>query len=98
MKVVPSVVGKSPEPLAGHWRVRRISGFLPPGVTKRIGPADGCTYLFGIPVGHFRVEWPRFIYRFWPVVDQLQEDTPGAFTGEGRLWGRRFCRFRLEGL
>ncbi len=82
--------------LAGQWRVRRVSGFLPPGVTKRIGPGDGWTYLLGVPVGHFRVVWPRFLYRFWPVVDELEESAPGRFVGTGRLLGWRFCRFALE--
>jgi hypothetical protein len=85
----------------GRWRVRRISGLLPPlGVTKRIGPRGGRTLLFGIPVGRFVVDGLRFVYTRWPIVDVLAPSgaRSDSFDGEGRLFGRRFCRFRLEPL
>jgi hypothetical protein len=90
--------------LVGRFRVRRLSGLLPPGVSKRIDGASGCTYLFGVPLGRFDVVGRRFVYRRWPVVDELDEPddtTTGSpwagVTGAGRLFGRlTFCRFRLE--
>jgi hypothetical protein len=86
--------------LVGEFRVRRVSGLLPPvGVTKRIRGSTGVTCLFGVPVGRFRVDGRRFVYTFWPVVDQLDgEDGHGAgYLGRGRLFGvLTFCRFRLE--
>src|SRR4051812_42635577 len=49
--------------LTGRFRVRRVSGLLPPfGVTKRIDGSRGMTYLFGLPVGAFRVIGRRFVY------------------------------------
>jgi hypothetical protein len=91
--------------VSSHFRVRRVSGWLPPfGVTKRIDGRQGCTYLFGLPVGRFRVVGRRFIYRWWPIVDEI--DTPsfdvaaplsGTYLGRGRLFGFwTFCHFRLE--
>jgi hypothetical protein len=88
----------------GHFRVRRISGFLPPfGVSKRIEGARGCTYLFGLPIGRFRVVGRRFIYRRWPIVDEMEggpslsEAASDRWVGRGRLFGFwTFCRFRLE--
>src|SRR3954463_14638599 len=59
-------------PPAGRFRVRRVSGLLPPfGVTKRIDGSRGMTYLFGVPVGAFRVIGRRFVYKWWPIVDEL---------------------------
>jgi hypothetical protein len=82
---------------SGHFRVRRISGLLPPfGVTKRIDGRQGCTYLFGVAVGRFAVVGRRFIYRRWPIVDEVEPDGD-RFVGRGRLFGVfTFCRFRLE--
>jgi hypothetical protein len=84
--------------LVGHWRVRRLSGLLPPGVTKRIGRQEGWTYLFGLPVGHFRREADRLVYRVWPVIDEIEARRDGTFVGRGRLFGLIFCHFRLEPL
>ncbi len=82
---------------AGHFRVARISGLLPPfGVTKRIGPRDGCTYLFGLPFGRFDVVDGRFVYRFWPIVDEVEREGDRTFRGRGRIFGLTFCHFRLE--
>lgn len=87
---------------SGRYDVKRVSGFLPPfGVTKTIAGSEGCTYLFGVPIGRFRIEGHRFVYRRWPIVDELAppERSSGSAsrTGAGLLWGRlRFCRFRLE--
>jgi len=97
----------------GRYDVKRISGLLPPwGVTKRIdfegGRLEGCTYLLGLPVGRFRVEGHRFVYRRWPIVDVLDEvpqdhaqgvASSGGWVakGRGRLFGIfTFCHFRLE--
>jgi hypothetical protein len=84
--------------LEGHWRVRRISGLLPPGVTKQIGSTTGRTLLFGIPIGSFRIAGHRLIYRLWPIVDEVEAGPDGLFVGRGRLFGWPFCRFRLERL
>jgi hypothetical protein len=83
--------------LSGHYRVKRVSGLLPPfGVTKRIEGRQGCTYLFGLPVGRFTVAGRRFIYRRWPIVDEVAPEE-GRWMGRGRLWGAlTFCRFWLQ--
>ena len=87
-----------PEKLRGRWRVRRVSGLLPPGVTKEIDGPLGRTLLFGCHFGAFRVDGARLVYRFWPIVDWL--DAPQAasepITGRGTVFGWTFCRFRLE--
>jgi hypothetical protein len=84
--------------LSGHFRVRRVSGLLPPfGVTKRIDGLRGCTYLFGLPLGRFVVVGRRFVYRWWPIVDEIDGTERGAPVGRGRLFGVwTFCHFRLE--
>jgi hypothetical protein len=84
--------------LIGRFRVRRLSGLLPPfGVTKRIDGASGVTYLFGVPIGKFRVVGRRFVYRWWPIVDEIDGDDRNGYRGRGRLFGfLTFCRFRLE--
>lgn len=84
--------------LQGTWKVRRISGLLPPGVTKEIGAERGRTLLFGIHFGAFRVEGARFVYAFWPIVDMVEPDPDRAdgFVGRGTVFGLTFCRFRLE--
>jgi hypothetical protein len=57
---------------SGRYDVKRVSGLLPPfGVTKTIAGDEGCTYFFGVPIGRFRVEGRRFVYRRWPIVDEL---------------------------
>jgi hypothetical protein len=84
--------------LVGRFRVRRLSGLLPPfGVTKRIDGSRGMTYLFGLPVGAFRVLGRRFVYKWWPIVDELDSEDGRGWLGRGRLFGLlTFCRFRLE--
>ncbi len=87
-----------PERLRGAWRVRRVSGLLPPGVTKEIDGQLGRTLVFGCHFGSFRVDGARLVYRFWPIVDLLDEPANDAdsITGRGTLFGWTFCRFRLE--
>ncbi len=58
--------------LQGSWKVRRVSGLLPPGVTKEIQGDRGRTLLFGLHFGSFRIDGPRFVYLFWPIVDVLE--------------------------
>ncbi|HEY0710692.1 MAG TPA: hypothetical protein VGG33_28065 [Polyangia bacterium] len=84
--------------LVGSYRVKRISGFLPPfGVSKRLERTWGCTYLFGIPFGRFDISGRRFVYRFWPIVDVIDVLDGTRIEGRGRLFGFfTFCRFRLE--
>jgi hypothetical protein len=87
-------------PLVGRFRVRRISGWLPPfGVTKRIDRSGGVTYLFGLPFGAFRVIGRRFVYKWWPIVDEIDGEDARGLLGRGRLFGfLTFCRFRLEAI
>ena len=84
--------------LIGVFRVRRVSGLLPPfGVTKRIHGSKGVTYLFGLPIGAFRVIGRRFVYRWWPIVDEIDGEDGRGWLGRGRLFGLlTFCHFRLE--
>jgi hypothetical protein len=89
---------KMPGATDGHWRVRRVSGLLPPGVTKRITASVGQTLLFGVLFGTFDVLGDRFVYRFWPIVDVVTAADGDVFVGRGTLLGVQFCRFRLERL
>jgi hypothetical protein len=84
--------------LDGRWRVRRLSGLLPPGVTKQIASPSGETRLFGRLFGRFDVHGDRLVYRFWPIVDVVEAAEPGTFVGRGLAFGLCFCRFRLERL
>jgi hypothetical protein len=86
--------------LVGRFRVRRLSGLLPPfGVTKRIDGSKGMTCLFGVPIGAFRVIGRRFVYKWWPIVDEIDGEDERGWVGRGRLFGVvTFCRFRLERL
>jgi len=84
----------------GRYKVARISGLLPPwGVTKKLWETTGCTYLFGLPIGRFRIKGDRFVYLRWPIVDRLEpeEDEPGrGRKGVGLIAGFiPFCRFQL---
>lgn len=97
--------------LGPAWRVRRTGGLLAPGFTKRFDPdgSGGMTYLWGIPIGRFRLidrdHGPiELRYVRWPVVDLVGGYPPqarGPIDGAGFVrvpGGRvlRFCRFRLE--
>jgi hypothetical protein len=84
--------------LQGTWKVRRIAGVLPPGVTKEIDGERGRTLLFGRHFGAFRVDGGRFVYTFWPIVDLVEPDPDrsDSFLGRGTVLGLTFCRFRLE--
>jgi hypothetical protein len=88
----------APRAIDGHWRVRRISGLLPPGVTKRIAASIGQTLVFGRVFGTFDVVGDRFVYRFWPIMDVVAIADGDAFVGRGLFFGLPFCRFRLERL
>jgi hypothetical protein len=80
----------------GHWRVRRVSGLLPLGVTKRIAARVGQTLILGCLFGSFDVVGDRFVYRFWPIVDVVTPAEGHGFVGRGLFLGIQFCRFRLE--
>ena len=86
----------SGEVLEGAWRVKRISGLLPPaGVTKHIGGGAGATRVLGLPVAAFRVRGLSLVYRFLPIRDELTPRPDGSWDGRGLLLGWEFCRFRL---
>ena len=82
--------------LAGHWRVERVSGLVPPrGLRKRIGSTAGSTRVGPIPVALFRVRGRMLDYAGWPLRDELAPAENGEWVGRGLLFGREFCRFRL---
>jgi hypothetical protein len=82
--------------LAGHWRVERTSGLLPPvGLRKRIGRGRGWTTLGPLPLAAFRVHGRTLDYILWPVKDELAEGENEEWIGRGLIFGREFCRFRL---
>lgn len=83
--------------LEGRWRVRREAGLLPPFVKKKISDGGGWTYWFGLPVGRFVRDGATLRYRLWPIRDELRAG-PDGFHGRGLLFGREFCRFRLDPL
>jgi hypothetical protein len=84
------------EELAGHWRVERTSGLLPPfGVRKRIGQTNGLTWLGPLPLGFFQVRGRTLHYAGWPVRDELKPTERGEWVGRGLIFGRQFCTFRL---
>jgi len=84
--------------LEGSWKVRRVAGLLPPGVTKEIDGSRGRTLLFGVHFGAFHVDGDRFVYQLWPIVDVVEPDPDraDAFVGRGTVFGLTFCRFRME--
>ena len=84
--------------LDGTWKVRRISGALPPlaGVRKRIAGGSGATVVpggLGIP---FEVRGLELCYRapFAFVVDVLEPAGEG-FLGRATVFGRTVGRFEL---
>jgi hypothetical protein len=85
--------------LDGVWKVRRLSGFLPPlvGVRKRIHGASGETALGPLPGAPFDVVGLSLRYRapFRGFVDELEPSGDG-FLGRATFRGRQFARFALE--
>lgn len=85
------------ERLDGQWKVRRESGFLPPfGIHKRIRGDRGWTMIGPIPVAPFKVDGTKLRYRLLPVQDELDQLDDGTFVGRGYVFGKKFCRFRME--
>lgn len=83
-------------PLDGRWRVRRVSGVLPPfGVRKRIQDGRGWTLVGPVPLASFEVRGTTLVYRGLPIRDELERQADGTWLGRGLLRGREFCRFRL---
>ena len=87
--------------LDGVWKVKRVSGLLPPlvGVQKRISGSSGQTRvgpLFGVP---FDVVGRDLHYcpPFQGFVDEL-EPTGSGYLGRATFRGRVFGRFALERL
>lgn len=82
--------------IQGHFKVRRVSGLLPPvGICKRINVDRGVTTLLSLPLMPFRVVGNELRYRFFPIRDTLEAQADGSYLGEGFVFGVRFCRFRL---
>jgi hypothetical protein len=82
--------------LEGSWRVRRESGWLPPfGVTKEISKDMGRTRLFGLPVGRFRVDGQKLVYKIWPLRDELWLREDGTYGGRSFVLGLPWCEFTL---
>jgi hypothetical protein len=83
--------------LTGTWNVRRTAGVLLPfGIRKRIGQDSGWTLIGRVPVAFFRVLDNRLRYVGLPIEDILEPGSDGGWNGRGLLFGREFCRFRLE--
>jgi hypothetical protein len=80
----------------GRWKVRREAGLLPPLLRKSIHDQRGWTKLGLVPLLPFRIDGLSFLYRWLPLRDELSLRDDGALEGKGYLFGRRFCRFRLE--
>jgi ferritin-like metal-binding protein YciE len=85
--------------LDGVWRVRRVSGLLPPltGMQKRIRGDRGETVVPGLPGVPFRVEGLALRYKA-PLdgfVDHLEPDAQG-FSGRATFRGREYGRFLLR--
>jgi hypothetical protein len=85
--------------LDGVWRVKRLSGLLPPlvGVRKRIQGASGETTVGPLPGAPFDVVGLSLRYRapFRGFVDEL-EPTADGFRGRATFRGREFGQFALE--
>lgn len=84
----------------GQFRVQRTSGLLIPGFSKRLAGNAGCTYLWGVPIGRFRIEQTStdatLRYHRWPVCDVLVPGTDGApVSGVGLIFNWQFCTFKL---
>jgi hypothetical protein len=85
--------------LDGVWRVKRLSGLLPPlvGVRKRISGSAGETAVGPLPGATFDVVGLSLRYRapFRGFVDEL-EPTADGFHGRATFRGQEFGRFTLE--
>jgi hypothetical protein len=81
--------------LEGDWRVKRESGLLPPGLSKRIRNGKGWTRFLGLPLLPFRSVGSVLSYGLLPIRDELVPGARGEWLGRGLLFGREFCRFRL---
>ena len=85
--------------LDGVWRVRRLSGLLPPlvGVRKRIRGSAGETTVGPLPGAPFDVVGLSLRYRapFRGFVDDLEPSGDG-YLGRASFHGREFGRFALE--
>ncbi|MGH3034622.1 MAG: hypothetical protein ACRDON_08710 [Gaiellaceae bacterium] len=86
--------------LDGLWKVKRVSGLLPPmvGVRKRISGGRGETLVGPIPIP-FRVDGLAIRYRqpLGALVDLLEPDGEG-FRGRATAFGREYGRFTLRRL
>jgi hypothetical protein len=84
--------------LDGEWKVRRVSGLLPPlvGVRKRIAGAHGETTVAGV-AAPFEVVGRELRYRglLSGIVDELAPDGAG-WLGVTRYRGRTLGRFRMD--
>jgi hypothetical protein len=85
--------------LDGIWKVKRLSGFLPPmlAVHKRISGTSGETKLGLLPGVPFDVVGLQLRYRppFADFVDEL-EPAGDRYVGRATFRGREFGRFALE--
>lgn len=83
--------------IKGHFKVRRVSGLLPPfGLSKRIDVDHGVTRILSVPLMPFRVVGQELRYIVLPIRDRLEPQSDGSYLGEAFVFGIRFCRFRLE--
>lgn len=85
------------EGLQGSFKVRRVSGLLPPfGLSKTLKTTRGVTKIVAVPLMPFRITGRELRYIGLPLHDVLVPREDGGFLGEGFVFGKRFCRFRLE--
>ena len=86
------------EPIKGHFKVRWVSGLLPPfGLSKRFdGTGRGVTTILKLPLMPFRLVGKEIRYFAIPLRDTLEPSGNGSYLGEGYFLGVRFCRFRLD--
>lgn len=90
-------MGAADEKIEGHFRVRWVSGLLPPlGISKRINVDRGVTKILSVPLMPFRVKGRELRYIGLPIHDLLVPQPDGSYLGEGYVFGIRFCRFRLD--
>ncbi len=85
--------------LEGMWRVERVSGLLPPllGVHKRIHGSRGETTVGKARAPFDVVGWElRYRAPLAGLVDVLEPEDGGGWTGRATLHGREYGRFRLR--